>query len=180
MVNPERMVIKETQRTYTYLNLYGYAVDAVLCNRVIPDEVTDPYFAAWKRHQAENMAFIREAFGELPLFTAPMFDDEIGGFDALRRLADALYGDHSPIEVMAREQTHRIESDGNGGYHLIVPLPFAEKSELDLYRSADELTLRVGPYRRNIVLPYALWNLKTEGARFEQATLRIHFVKPEG
>ncbi len=179
VVNPERMVIKETQRTYTYLNLYGYAVDAVLCNRVIPDEVTDPYFAAWKQHQAENIAFIREAFGELPLFKAPMFSDEIGGFEALRRLADALYGDQNPARIMAREQTHRIEPDGNGGYYLIVPLPFAEKSDLDLYRSADELTLRVGPYRRNIVLPYALWNLKTESARFEQAKLRIHFIKPE-
>jgi len=176
VVNPERMVIKETQRTYTYLNLYGYAVDAVLCNRVIPDEVTDPYFRAWKEHQAQNLAFIREAFGELPLLTAPMFPDEVGGLDALRRLADALYGDRSPAELMAREQTHRIESDGADGYYLIVPLPFAEKGELDLYRAADELTLRVGPYRRNIVLPYALWNLKTASARFEQSRLRIHFV----
>jgi arsenite-transporting ATPase len=179
VINPERMVIKETQRTYTYLNLYGYPVDAVLCNRVIPDEVTDPYFSAWKRHQATNLEFIREAFGDLPLLKAPMFDDEIGGIKKLRRLADALYGDRDPTEIMVREQTHRIESDGNGGYNLIVPLPFAEKNELDLYRSADELTLRVGPYRRNIVLPYALWNLKTEHARFEKSTLRIHFVKPE-
>jgi len=177
VINPERMVIKETQRTYTYLNLYGYAVDAVLCNRVIPDEVSDPYFDSWKKHQAENMEYIREAFGELPLLKAPMFDDEVGGFDKLRRLADALYGDRSPVDVMLREQTHRIEPDGDGGYHLIVPLPFADKNDLDLYRSADELTLRVGPYRRNIVLPYALWNLKTDSARFEQSRLRIHFVK---
>jgi arsenite-transporting ATPase len=179
VINPERMVIKETQRTYTYLNLYGYPVDAVLCNRVIPDEVTDPYFTAWKQHQAKNLEFIREAFGDLPLLKAPMFDDEIGGAKKLRRLADALYGDQDPTAIMVHEQTHRIESDGNGGYNLIVPLPFAEKNELDLYRSADELTLRVGPYRRNIVLPYALWNLKTEHARFEKSTLRIHFVKPE-
>ncbi len=179
VVNPERMVIKETQRTYTYLNLYGYAVDAVLCNRVIPDAVTDPYFNAWKEHQAENIAYIAEAFGELPLLQAPMFNDEVGGLSALRRLAAALYGDRNPAQVMAREQTHRIEPDGDGGYYLVVPLPFVEKRDLDLYRAADELTLRVGPYRRNIVLPYALWNLKTAGARFEQSRLRIHFVKAE-
>lgn len=179
VVNPERMVIKETQRTYTYLNLYGYAVDAVLCNRVIPDEVTDPYFAAWKDHQRENINYIGEAFGELPLFKAPLFGDEVGGFDKLQRLADALYGDRNPAEIMAREQTHTIESDGNGGYHLVVPLPFVDRQDLDLYRSADEMTLRVGPYRRNIVLPYALWHLKTENARFEHNKLRIHFVHPE-
>jgi len=176
VVNPERMVIKETQRTYTYLNLYGYAVDAVLVNRVYPDEVTDPYFAAWKESQSENIAFIREAFGELPMLSAPLFSEEIGGFDRLRRLADALYGDTNPASVLAHEQTHRITPDENGGYILEVPLPFAEKSDLDLYRSADELTLRVGPYRRNIVLPYALWKLDVKNARFEQSRLRIHFA----
>jgi len=180
VVNPERMVIKETQRTYTYLNLYGYAVDAVLVNRVIPDEVTDPYFDAWKKQQAENLDFIDEAFGMLPVLQAPLFGQEMGGFDSLRRLADALYGDRNPAEVMSKSQAHRIESDGKDGYYLVVPLPFAEKGDLDLYRAADELTLRVGPYRRNIVLPYALWNLEIENARFEQSRLRIHFVRGDG
>ncbi|HEX3052686.1 MAG TPA: TRC40/GET3/ArsA family transport-energizing ATPase, partial [Aggregatilineaceae bacterium] len=177
VINPERMVIKETQRTYTYLNLYGYAVDAVLCNRVIPDEVTDPYFDAWKKQQRENIEFIGEAFGQLPMLRAPLFNGEVGGFDALRRLADSLYGDTNPAQVMSKEQSHRIESDGKEGYNLIVTLPFAEKSDLDLYRAADELTLRVGPYRRNIVLPYALWNLEIDNARFEQSKLNIHFAR---
>jgi len=177
VINPERMVIKETQRTYTYLNLYGYAVDAVLCNRIIPSEVTDPYFAQWKAQQAENMELMGEAVGQLPLLTAPLFDSEMGGFDQLRRLADALYGDRNPADVLMKEQSHRIETDGNDGYYLIVPLPFADKSDLDLYRSTDELTLRVGPYRRNIVLPYSLWQLDIENARFEQSKLRIHFTR---
>jgi arsenite/tail-anchored protein-transporting ATPase len=175
VVNPEKMVIKETQRTYTYLNLYGYATDAIICNRIIPDEVTDPYFAAWKDSQQENIAFIREAFGELPLMKAPLFGQEVSGLDALRKLADLLYGDQNPAQKMFDGTTHRIESDGNGGYRLTVPLPFATKEDLDLYRSRDELTLRVGPYRRNIVLPYALWNLEIADARFEGAALRIHF-----
>ncbi len=177
VVNPERMVIKETQRTYTYLNLYGYAVDAVLVNRVIPPEVTDPFFDAWKAQQAANLDFITEAFGTLPVLQAPLFDKEMGGFDSLRRLADALYGDRNPAEMMTTAQSHRIESDGQEGYYLIVPLPFAEKGDLDLYRAADELTLRVGPYRRNIVLPYALWNLDIDNARFEQSRLHIHFTR---
>jgi len=180
VINPERMVIKETQRTYTYLNLYGYAVDAVLVNRVIPPEVTDPYFDAWKQQQAANLDFIGEAFGMLPVLQAPLFNQEMGGFDSLRRLADALYGDRNPAEIMTASQAHHIESDGQDGYYLSVPLPFAEKGDLDLYRTADELTLRVGPYRRNIVLPYALWNLDIENARFEQSRLRIHFTRRDG
>ena len=106
VVNPERMVIKETQRTYTYLNLYGYATDAILCNRVIPDEVTDPYFAMAKDNQKQNLAFIREAFGDLPLLTAPLFGQEVGGLDSLRRLADSLYADSDPSQKMYDGKTH--------------------------------------------------------------------------
>lgn len=179
VVNPEKMVIKETQRTYTYLNLYGYATDAILCNRIIPAEVNDPYFAMWKANQQDNIAFIGEAFGELPLLRAPLFGQEVGGLETLRKLAHELYGDKNPAEKMFDGKTHRIETDAEGNTVLIVPLPFATKEDLDLYRSRDELTLRVGPYRRNIVLPYALWDLEIGDARFEQSSLRIHFVKDE-
>jgi arsenite-transporting ATPase len=177
VVNPERMVIKETQRTYTYLNLYGYATDAILCNRIIPDEVNDPYFAMWKANQQENIAFIDEAFGELPLLKAPLFGGEVSGLDKLRMLGDVLYGDRSPAEKMFDGTTHRIESLEDGSFMLHVPLPFASKQDLDMYRSRDELTLRVGPYRRNIVLPYSLWDLEIEDARFENASLNIKFIR---
>jgi arsenite-transporting ATPase len=175
VVNPERMVIKETQRTYTYLNLYGYATDAIMCNRIIPDTVTDPYFAMWKANQQENLLFINEAFGELPVLKAPLFGQEVGGEDMLRKLGETLYGDHNPAQKMFDGSTHRIETDASGSYRLIVPLPFARKDDMDLYRSRDELTLRVGPYRRNIVLPYALWDLEIADAKFEQSALNIRF-----
>ncbi len=179
VVNPEKMVIKETQRTYTYLNLYGYATDAILCNRIIPAEVTDPYFTMWKANQQENISFIGEAFGELPLMKAPLFGGEVGGLDSLRRLAHELYGDRNPAEKMFDGKTHLIEGTAEDGFVLVVPLPFANKDDLDLYRSRDEITLRVGPYRRNIVLPYALWDLEIADAKFDESTLRIAFRKDE-
>ncbi len=180
VVNPEKMVIKETQRTYTYLNLYGYATDAIICNRIIPDEVTDPYFAAWKDKQQENIEFIGEAFGELPVVKAPLFGGEVSGLESLRKLGEVLYGDKNPADKMFDGTTHRIENVGDeGDYILYVPLPFADKDDMDLYRSRDELTLRVGPYRRNIVLPYALWDLEISDARFEESTLNIHFSGAE-
>jgi len=175
VVNPEKMVIKETQRTYTYLNLYGYATDAILCNRIIPEEVTDSYFSMAKDNQKKNLELIHEAFGELPLLKAPLFGQEVGGVETLRKLADALYGDKNPADKMFDGKTHTIETDENGFYRLIVPLPFAHKDDMDIYRSRDELTLRVGPYRRNIVLPYALWDLEIADAKFEQSALRIRF-----
>jgi arsenite-transporting ATPase len=179
VVNPEKMVIKETQRTYTYLNLYGYATDAIICNRIIPPEVSDPYFDTAKVKQQQNLEFIGEAFGELPLMKAPLFGQEVGGLDSLRKLADLLYGDKSPAQKLFDGKTHQIETDEDGSCTLVVPLPFANKADLDLYRSRDEITLRVGPYRRNIVLPYALWDLEIADARFEAAALRIRFRKDE-
>ncbi len=179
VVNPEKMVIKETQRTYTYLNLYGYATDAIICNRIIPPEVTDPYFSMWKANQQDNIGFIGEAFGELPLLKLPLFGQEVTGLDRLRQLGNTLYGDRNPAQKLFDGHTHRIETDGDGVHTLIVPLPFASKEDMDLYRSRDEITLRVGPYRRNIVLPYALWDLEIADARFEQATLRIQFRQDE-
>lgn len=176
VINPEKMVIKETQRTYTYLNLYGFVTDAVLVNRIIPDEVTDPYFQAWKDLQKENLGFIQEAFGDLPIFKAPLFERDMGGFDNLRRLADALYGDSNPARKLYDGLAHQIEPIGDGGYVLKVPLTFADKTDLDVFRSADELTLRVGPYRRNIILPHALWNLEIGEARFVESELRIKFL----
>ncbi|MFW5708634.1 MAG: ArsA family ATPase [Chloroflexota bacterium] len=180
VVNPEKMVIKETQRTYTYLNLYGYATDAIICNRIIPEEVDDPYFAAWKDKQRENIDFIDEAFGGLPLMKVPLFGGEISGLDSLRKLANEIYGDRNPTEQMFEGKTHTIEkSEDDGAYRLKVPLPFVNKNDMDLYRSRDELTLRVGPYRRNIVLPYALWDLEIADAKFEESTLCIRFATPQ-
>ncbi|MBN1286528.1 MAG: ArsA family ATPase [Anaerolineae bacterium] len=176
VINPERMVIKETQRTYTYLNLYNYPVDAVFCNRVLPDAITDPYFDAWKALQKENLALIKEAFDPLPVLTAPMFNREMGGLDLLHELGDALYGDGDPTARMFEGLTHRIDPDGDGGYNLVLALPFTTKADLDLYRSPDEITLRVGSYRRNVVLPYALWDLEIKDAVFKDETLNIHFI----
>jgi arsenite-transporting ATPase len=180
VINPEKMVIKETQRTYTYLNLYGYATDAILCNRIIPDDVTDPYFAMWKATQKENLGFIEEAFGGLPVLKSYLFGGEITGTERLNALAQVLYGDSDPTARMADGTAHRIEKSADGsGYTLIVPLPFADRTDMDLYRSRDELTLRVGPYRRNIVLPYALWELDIADAKFVESALTIRFIHHE-
>ena len=178
VVNPEHMVIRETQRTYTYLNLYGYATDAVLVNRIFPDEITDPFFIKWKERQKENVQFVREGFGGLPVYTAPLFNEEMGGLEGLHRLADALYGDKNPAERLSDGGTHRVEKveDAKDGtkYMMIVPLGFAEKGDVDMYRSRDEITLRVGPYRRNIILPGVLHDLELE-AKFEPPNLNIRF-----
>jgi arsenite-transporting ATPase len=178
VVNAERMVIKEAQRTYTYLNLYGYVTDAVICNRLLPPEVSDAYFDHWKTSQAANLKLIEECFTPLPVFTAPLFNREMGGMALLGALGDKLFGERDPADRFFEGQAHHITPGEDGSYILNVPLPFANKQDIELYREKDELTLRVGNQRRNFVLPRALWELEATEARFVVDTLQISFVQP--
>ena len=177
VVNAERMVVKETQRTYTYLNLYGYPVAAVVCNRLLPETVSDPYFNAWKDRQAENLTLIHEVFDPLPLLTAPLFPNEVGGLELLRELGRALYGDTDPLDRMYEGQTHSLERHEDGSYTLSIRLPFVQKGQVELFRSADEITLSVGSYRRNIVLPRALWPLEVQSAKLQNGALVVRFAR---
>nr|MBN1229358.1 ArsA family ATPase [Anaerolineae bacterium] len=179
VVNAERMVIKETQRTYTTLNLYGYPVDAVVCNRLIPATVTDPYFQAWKETQRKNIDLIHECFDPLPLLTAPLFEHEMGGLPLLREMGTALFGDSDPAARLYEGETQSLKQNEDDTYTLTMPLPFADKEKIDLYRGDDELTLSIGPYRRNIVLPRALWPLEVREARLKDGTLSLLFAPPD-
>jgi arsenite-transporting ATPase len=179
VVNAERMVIKETQRTFTYLNLYGYPVDAVVCNRLLPDDITDPHFKAWKEAQKEHVELIHECFDPLPLFTAPLFDREMGGLDLLRKLGTSLYADQDPAAHFYEGSAQEVESDGQGGYVMRIPLPLADKTQIDLYRSVDELTLSVGAYRRNIALPRILWPMEVASAKLNEGILTLRFTQDE-
>ncbi|MBN1122576.1 MAG: ArsA family ATPase [Anaerolineae bacterium] len=179
VVNAERMVIKETQRTYTYLNLYGYPVDAVICNRLLPDTISDPYFQAWKDMQAEHLELIHECFDPLPLLTAPLFQQEIGGLDLLREMGTSLFSEQDPTEHLYEGTMQNLEQNEDGSYTLQIPLPFADRASIDLYRGTDELTLGVGTYRRNIVIPRVLWPYEIESARLQNGTLSLHFVEEQ-
>ncbi len=182
VVNAERMVIKETQRTYTYLNLYGYPVDAVIVNRLIPDTVTDPYFKAWKDQQADHLNLIHQGFDPLPLFKAPLYPREMGGLDLLRRMGTEMFGDQDPAQQLYTGETQSIEPTQDGGYIMTIPLGFPEKDKLDLYRATDEITLTVGQYNRNIVLPRMLWPLEVASASLADdgiLTLRFAPVKQD-
>jgi arsenite-transporting ATPase len=176
VLNPEKMVIKEAQRTYTYLNLYGYVTDAVVCNRVMPEAAQGGYFDAWLETQARYLRMVEEAFSPLPILTGPFFEREVVGFEMLRRLADALFDTDDPSRILFHGQTHRVE-ETDEGYTLVVPLPFVEKGDISLLRSGDDLTVQVGKYRRSFVLPRVLAGLETIGAKFEGDTLRIRFSK---
>jgi len=177
VVNPERMVIAEARRTYTYLSLFGYRVDAVVANRVLPDDVTDPWFARWKELHAEHLTTIREAFDPLPVLTSRLAQEELVGVERLRAFADHLYGEIDPVAILHEQDPMRVRKKGDG-YVLVQELPFADREELDVARRADELLVRVGPYRRAIALPDALRRRDVTSATLRAGRLRVTFGPP--
>ncbi|MBI3954240.1 MAG: ArsA family ATPase [Chloroflexi bacterium] len=174
VMNPEKMVIKETQRTFTYLNLYGYSTDLVVCNRLIPPGVEDPYFAAWKESQARYFHLIEEGFRPVPIRQVPLFDQEVVGTAMLERMASVLFPDEDPTAVYFKGKAHTIRKDG-GRYSMTVQLPFVSKEQISVLRTGDEVVVQAGSHRRNIVLPRTLAGREVLEAKFEEGGLRITF-----
>ena len=172
VLNAEKMVIAEARRAYTYLNLYDYGVDALVVNRLLPKSVSDPYFARWHDAQARHMRTIKESFDPIPILTARLFDREMFGLEALSALAEDVFEDAEPLEVLFRGATHNIVKNG-GGYDVVFHLPLAQKRNVDLSKKGAELLVKVGNYRRSILLPDALARLPAAGASFEGGALKV-------
>jgi arsenite/tail-anchored protein-transporting ATPase len=172
VLNAEKMVIAEARRAYTYLNLYDYGVDALVVNRLLPKSVSDPYFARWHDAQARHMRTIEESFDPIPILTARLFDREMFGLEALGALAEDVFEEAEPLEVLFRGATHDIVKNG-GGYDVVFHLPLAQKRNVDLSKKGAELLVKVGNYRRSILLPDALARLSAAGASFEGGTLKV-------
>ncbi len=174
VVNPEKMVIKEAQRTLTYLNLFGYYTDAIVCNRIIPEKVSDNYFKSWKESQKKYRQMIKEGFSPLPILNMTLMDQEVVGVPMLKQMAKAIYGQKDPTEVFYRGRVQEIDKE-NGNYVMSLNLPFTSKEKISLKHNRDELDVQVASYRRNIILPRVLRGLDIDGARFEDTTLKITF-----
>ncbi len=172
VLNAEKMVIAEARRAYTYLNLYDYGVDALVVNRLLPQSVSDPYFARWHEAQARHMRTIEESFDPIPILTARLFDHEMFGLEALGALAEDVFENVEPLGVLFRGATHDIVKNGDG-YDVVFHLPLAEKRNVDLSKKGAELLVKVGNYRRNILLPDALARLPAAGASFEGGSLKV-------
>ena len=172
VANAEKMVIAEARRAYTYLNLYGYPVDAVVVNRLLPEEVSDPYFEKWREAQGRHLTTIGESFAPVPIFTARLFDQEMYGLESLAALAEDVFGEEEPLQVFFRGAAHEIVKNG-GGYDVVFNLPLVEKGSVDLSKKGAELLVRVGSYKRNVLLPDSMVRLKASGARFEGDRLRV-------
>jgi arsenite-transporting ATPase len=174
VLNPEKMVISESQRLYTYLNLFGFPVDAIIANRVLPDQARSPYFDRWFGIQAGHLAAARQAFDPLPFFEAPLFDREVVGAALLDEFGRRVFGDTDPTAVLYQERPMEVKKEGKG-YALYIRLPFVEKDRIQVWTRGDELVVQVDNQKRHLMLPRTLASRRLLGAAFTEQRLRVAF-----
>ncbi len=172
----DKLSVAEARRSFTYFHLFGYPSDMVIANRVLPENA-GPYFKHLRETQQRYLPIVEQEFGPVPVRTVPQFDHEMVGVEALREIGTALFGEGDPTAVHYRGQPYKV-SRADGKYVLEVELPFTERGELQLSRHSDELVLQVGTWRRTLLLPRALVDAPTKGAKMDGGTLRIQFEVP--
>ncbi len=177
VVQPEQMVLAEARRTWASLSLFGYSVDGVVVNRVLPDDADAPFLAGWRRTQARHLERIRADFDPLPVFRADLTADELGGIDDLRALAARTWAGVDPSARLVEGRPLGVE-DAPDGPVLVVGLPHADADELDVTLVGGDLVVTLGALRRSLPLPPSLRRREVRSARFEAGELRVHFAEP--
>ncbi|HJT88700.1 MAG TPA: TRC40/GET3/ArsA family transport-energizing ATPase [Bryobacteraceae bacterium] len=173
VTNPERMVLRETQRAYVYFSLHGLAVDGIIVNRVLPAEVSDAFFEEWRSSQARILEEIDAYFAPVPVKRVPLFTHEVLGRERLEELARSLYRDTEDPAAVTRTEAPFEFVKRNGQYEVRVQLPFAVKGEVGLFKKGDELVVEVGTLRRHIGLPVSMAALSPSRAKLENRVLTV-------
>ena len=176
VMNPDRMVVGEAMRTFTYLNLYGYLTDAVVVNRVFPDELAGTYFGAWRDVQREQLELVESGFAPVPVLQAPYFPSEVIGPEMLDQLGDALFDGRDAAARLHTRVTQALSVEDDRA-QLRVELPFAEKGDVSLKKIGLELVVRVNGNKRTIMLPSTLAAFRPDSASFADGALVVGFAR---
>jgi len=173
VTNPEKMVLRETQRAFVYFSLHGLTVDGIIVNRVLPEAITDSFFAEWRESQQRVLAEIDAYFSPVPVRRVPLFTHEVLGAERLQELARALYADDEDPAAVTRTEAPYSFSKRDGHFEVQLQLPFAVKGEVGLFKKGDELVVQIGTLRRHIGLPTSMAALTPAHARLENKVLTV-------
>jgi arsenite-transporting ATPase len=175
IANPEKIVLKETQRAYMYFCLYKMNIDAIIMNRVLPPDVKDGYFRDWVKTQKQHMKKAEEYFSPVPIFPVNLFKGEVLGYDRLKILAEQIYGQKNPTERFFDKAPYDLIKK-DGAYRMAINLPFIEKKHIELNKLSDELIIRIGGFKRHILLPRQVAAAQFIKAGMEGKQLIIQFT----
>jgi arsenite-transporting ATPase len=174
VTNPEKMVLRETQRAFMFFSLHHTSIDAIIINRVFPSGLDEAYVRAWGNNQKKYLDLAETYFNPLPIFKAPLYDSEILGYEKLLEFGENLYQGQDPTQIFFKQRPYQFaKMDGQSVVKL--HLPFVTKKEIDLIKIGDELIIKIGNFKKNIVLPRAYAVLEPSKARLEEDYLLIEF-----
>lgn len=177
VVNPERMVINETMRAYSYLCLYNKTVECLVINRVYPNDINEQYFEGKLKEQEKYLEMIHHAFDPLKMMTAYQMPTEMLGPEKLDKLADMIYKDTDPTKIYATESPMRFETK-DGIDMIYLKMPFVEKKDVELLMSPDgALMIHVGSQRRTVNLPLTMMSEEPIGAELKEHELIVKFKR---
>jgi arsenite-transporting ATPase len=174
VTNPEKIVLKETQRTFLYFSLYKMCIDAVVMNRILPQSIKEKYFVDWKESQKTYLKLAEEYFSPVPIFPVGLLQNEPLGVEKLRRLGAGIYGDQDPTQHFFEEQPYEFFHQ-DGQFTMRIKLPFVSKEEVELNRLVDEMVIRIGGFKKHVPLPRHVAAYKDVKARMDGAYLNIIF-----
>ncbi|HWB99008.1 MAG TPA: ArsA family ATPase, partial [Bryobacteraceae bacterium] len=173
VTNPERMVLRETQRAFVYFSLHGLTVDQIIVNRVLPQVVTDAFFEEWRVSQAGILEEVETYFAPVPVKRVPLFTHEVLGHERLEELARTLYGPNDDPAAITRTEAPYSFIKREGHYEVRMHLPFAAKGDIGLFKKGDELVIEIGTLRRHIGLPTSMAALSPHRAKLENKLLTV-------
>lgn len=175
VTTPERIVIKEAKRNFTYLHLYNYNIDAIIVNKVYPLKALDGYFSKWINLQEQGLTEIRESFSKVPVFTLMLLNKELTTASILQEAAEQIFGDTDPAAVLFKDTIFEVKKEDDG-YTFILNIPFADKADMDMGQKGSELMIQIKNEKRCFTLPDVLRNKTVQGARYEAGKLLIKFA----
>jgi arsenite-transporting ATPase len=178
VTNAEKMVLRETQRAFVYFTLHGLTVDHIIVNRLLPESVQDPFFAAWRDSQRATLAEIIRYFNPVPTKQVPLFAHEVLGYDRLKAMAQQLYGPAEDPSLVTRDTPPYSFARAGDHYEVRLNMPFAVKGEVGLFKKNDELVVEVGTIRRHIGLPTTMTNLVPVKAQLNERILVVEMKEP--
>ncbi len=179
ITNPEKMVLRETQRAFVYFSLHGLTIDTVIVNRVLPQEIKDKWFNEWHSSQENVLRELDEYFAPVPVRRVPLFAHEVLGKQRLRELAKVLYSEREDPSAVTQTEKPYAFGKRNGRYEVRLRLPFATKGEIGLFKKGDELVVEIGTLRRHIGLPRSMAALVPAGAKLENRLLTVEMKEAQ-
>jgi arsenite-transporting ATPase len=179
VTNPEKMVLRETQRAFVYFSLHGLTIDTVIVNRVLPQEIKDTWFNEWHSSQENVLRELDEYFAPVPVRRVPLFAHEVLGKQRLRELAKVLYSEREDPSAVTQTEKPYAFGKRNGKYEVRLRLPFTTKGEIGLFKKGDELVVEVGTLRRHIGLPRSMATMVPAGAKLENRLLTVEMKEAQ-